>query len=276
MTVRLSLIIPAYNEAERLPPYLSAVRRHLTDQFGPDHEVLVVDDGSGDGTAAAVAERAWGWPQLRLLTHPANLGKGAAVRTGMLAAAGELLLFADADGATPIEEEQRLRAGLAAGAALAVGVRGAQAGDRVAWRRSLASRVFAGLARRLLGVAAADPQCGFKMFRRDAGRHLFRLGRETGYLFDLEALALADRLGYRVAEVPIRWADQPGSKVRLLRDGGRMLCDLARLRQGLPGRLAAGWVAGERVRLPGFRGGPLAALRACEAASGPATFSAPP
>jgi dolichyl-phosphate beta-glucosyltransferase len=240
MTMRLSLILPAFNEAERLPPYLASIRRYLTDEFGPDYEVLVVDDGSRDGLAGVVADLAWGWPQLRALAHPVNRGKGAAVRTGLLAARGELLLFADADGATPIDQEARLRAAVEAGAAAAVGVRDSDDARRLALRRRLASGLFAALARKVVGVNVRDPQCGFMMFRRAVGWQLFGLGRETGYLFDLEALALADRLGHPVAEVPIAWADQPGSKVRLLRDGGRMLRDLVRLRRELPGRLAVG------------------------------------
>jgi dolichyl-phosphate beta-glucosyltransferase len=101
-------------------------------------------------------------------------------------------------------------------------------------RRKLAGRLFAGLARRALRLGVYDTQCGFKMFDRRAGQRLFRLGKETGYLFDLELLALAARLGYRTAEVPINWADQPGSKVKLLRDGLKMVRDLWRLRRRLP------------------------------------------
>lgn len=236
MSVRLSLVIPAFNEAERLPPYLAEVRRHLAAHYGGRYEVLVVDDGSRDGLAGAVNDLARGWEQLTLLCHPHNRGKGAAVRTGMLAARGEFLLFADADGATPIAEEAKLRRALERGADVAVGSRlveetGAER-SRV-WRRRWCGRLFASLARLLLRLPLRDTQCGFKMFRREAGLRLFRGVRERGYLFDLEVLATADRLGYRIAEVPISWQDRPGSKIRLARDGWKMFRGLWKLRRRL-------------------------------------------
>jgi glycosyltransferase involved in cell wall biosynthesis len=148
----LSLILPAYNEALRLPPFLASVRAWLDGHYPGRYEVLVVDDGGHDGLLAVLEQQAAGWPQLRWLRHPQNLGKGAAVRTGILAAEGELLLFADADGATPIAEEARLAAAIRAGADVAVGSRlisdpGAER-SRV-MSRALGGRLFAGLARRL-------------------------------------------------------------------------------------------------------------------------------
>jgi dolichyl-phosphate beta-glucosyltransferase len=237
MAVRLSLIVPAYNEAARLPPYLSRIGPYLDDRYGDDYEIVVVDDGGSDSLPELVREAARHWPQLRLLCHPTNRGKGAAVRTGMMASAGERLLFADADGATPIEEEAKLAAALDDGADLAVGSRVASEPGverRRVMRRKLAGRVFALMARRALRLSVYDTQCGFKMFTRRAGLHLFRQGLERGYLFDLEILALAQRLGYRTAEVPINWSDQPGSKVRLVRDSLAMTGELWRLRRRLP------------------------------------------
>jgi dolichyl-phosphate beta-glucosyltransferase len=152
------------------------------------------------------------------------------VRDGVLAAAGGLVLFADADGATPIAEEQQLRRAIAGGAALAVRTRyphGGPATRRLA--RGLCGCLFARLAGRLLRLPVTGPQCGFKMFRRDVARQLFGLGRERGYLFDLELLLWARRLGHATAEVPVRWREVPGSKVRLVRDGWRLLHGLWRL-----------------------------------------------
>jgi dolichyl-phosphate beta-glucosyltransferase len=222
----LSVVIPAYNEAIRLPPYLLSIREYLERTLAGNYEVVVVDDGSQDGLSDLLEKRRVEWPQLCLHRHRANRGKGAAVRTGMLAARGTFLLFADADGATPIEEEQLLRAALAGGADLAIGSRllddGAFKRSKRLLSRDLAGRSFAWLVRQFLGLPLRDTQCGFKMFRREAGQTLFRLCREPGYLFDLEVLIRAQQLGFRTAEVPVRWRDVPGSKVRLLRDGWKM------------------------------------------------------
>jgi len=230
----LSLVIPAYNEALRLPPYLAQVRPCLEGRYADRYEVIVVDDASRDGLAEVVARLAAGWPQLRCIRHPENRGKGAAVRTGMLSAQGELLLFADADGATPIEEEGRLAAAIHAGADLAVGSRLVYDADRRRsrpWLRSVAGRLFAAVARRALRLPVRDTQCGFKMFRGAVGQQLFSLVQEPRYLFDLEVLALAKRLGYRVAEVPINWSEVPGGRFSLIREFPKVLVGLLRLRR---------------------------------------------
>ena len=152
--IALSLILPAFDEARRLPPYLENVRSYLEQVFRQPYEVIVVDDGSRDETAAVVQCMASQWPQLRLLRHAQNEGKGSAVRTGVLAARGELFLFADADGATPIEEHARLAAAVAQGADVAIGSR--LAPDTAIrrsrdWYRGLAGKLFALAARRLVG-----------------------------------------------------------------------------------------------------------------------------
>lgn len=238
MPPKLSLVIPAFNEVARLPRFLADVRPYFDAEYPAAYEVVVVDDGSRDGTADVVSDLAEGWGELRVLRHPANRGKGAAVRTGVLAAAGHKILFADADGATPIGEEWRLSAALARGADVAVGSRAVAAPgvhrERTR-KRAVAGNVFAWVARRSLGLAVRDTQCGFKMFARDAARELFSLTRETGYLFDLEILAVARRLGLRVDEVAVSWADQPGSKVSLARDGWKMARGLLSLRANVAG-----------------------------------------
>jgi len=236
MDIALSVILPAYNESRRLPPYLASVRRYLDDRYPGDYEAIVVDDGSRDGLSEVLAPVAADWPELVVMGHRVNRGKGAAVRTGMLAARGRLLLFADADGATPIDQEARLSEAIQAGADVAIGSR-LIVGEDVARRRTVArawvGRLFAGVARWWLRVSVRDTQCGFKMFRREIGRELFSLGRESGYLFDLELLVLAERLGYRVAEVPINWADVPGGHLSPARELGRILFGLWRLRRRL-------------------------------------------
>jgi len=239
MKITLSVIIPAYNEARRLPPYLASVRQYLDAHYPGGYEAIVVDDGSRDGLPDVLSALRADWPELAVMRHPDNRGKGAAVRTGMLAARGELLLFADADGATPIDQEAGLSQAIAAGADVAVGSRLVAAPGVIRRRtrlRGLTGRLFAGLARWWLGISVRDPQCGFKMFRGEAGRRLFSLSRETGYLFDLELLVLADRLGYCVAEVPVNWTDVPGGHLSLRRELCRILFGLCRLRRRLSGR----------------------------------------
>jgi dolichyl-phosphate beta-glucosyltransferase len=259
----LSVILPAYNESARLPPYLESIRDYLRTTFAADYEVLVVDDGSRDGLSDTLGQLYQGWPELRLLRHEANLGKGAAVRRGILGARGRLVLFADADGATPIEEELRLRTALMRGADLAVGSRlGNRDSPRLScrrWHRGAAGSAFAWLARRFLGLSVRDSQCGFKMFRRDVARRLFQVCVEPGYLFDLEVLVRARQFDFRVAEVPVRWRDVPGSKMRLLRDGWRMVRGLwalrCRLSAGVP---AMAVVSGPVRNVTESEGGPLA------------------
>jgi dolichyl-phosphate beta-glucosyltransferase len=241
MDIQLSVILPAYNEARRISPFLASIRGYLDGRCGNGYEVIVVDDGSRDGMLQGITALQADWPQLLAVQHTVNRGKGAAVRTGMLAARGQLLLYADADGATAIEEQSKLAAAIEDGADVAVGSRlvAEEGVSRERTRvRGLAGRVFAHCARRWLGIAVRDTQCGFKLFRGDVGRELYAQGRETGYLFDLEMLMFADHLGYRVAEVPVNWNEVPGGHMNLLRDSAKMLFGLPRLRRRLLHRAA--------------------------------------
>ncbi len=250
----LSIVIPAYNEARRLPPYLQAIITYLN-QRQLATEILVVDDGSSDETATLVGQFAAAHPMVRLIRLPQNQGKGAAVRAGMQAAQGGLRLLADADGATPIQELERLEAAIASGADLAIGSRTLASRDRryrVAARphRTLMGNLFNRMVRRLGIGNIHDTQCGFKLFRDTVAEDLFSVARVDGYGFDLELLHVAQRRGYRIAEVPINWADQPGSKVRVLRDGLRMLREMLAVRrndaQGLYAKSAPTGPAGPR------------------------------
>jgi dolichyl-phosphate beta-glucosyltransferase len=229
-------VIPAFNEARRLPRYLAQIVTYF-DGRSEGYEVLVVDDGSTDGTADVVTEIVRAHPTVRVLRHDRNEGKGAAVRRGMLAARGDYRLFADADGATPIVELKRLEAALAAGAQLAIGSR-ARLDPSVSVvarpHRVVAGRVFSWIVQRLAVSGVVDSQCGFKVFTATAAEDLFGQLRTPGFGFDVELLLLARAAGYRVAEVPVNWTDQPGSKVRVLANGPRMLWEIAaaRLRLG--------------------------------------------
>jgi dolichyl-phosphate beta-glucosyltransferase len=231
----LSVIIPAYNEASRILPYLEAMTAYLKNRHIA-YELLVIDDGSRDGTVTVVEEFVRHTPPARLLRLPENKGKGAAVRTGMQAAQGELQLFADADGATPIQELERLETAVKGGADLAIGSRPLAARDHryrvvARWHRSVLGNLFNQVVQQLGIPGIIDTQCGFKLFRKSVARELFSVSRIDGYGFDLELLYIAQRRGYRIVEVPINWTDQPGSKVRVVRDGLRMLRDLLRVRR---------------------------------------------
>ena len=221
----LSVVVPAYSEESRLPSTLEAIRTYLSSR---EHEIVVVDDGSSDRTAE-VAER-FG---CRVVRHPRNLGKGAAVKSGVLASRGDLVLVTDADLAAPIAELPKLEAALERGAAVAIGSREAPraAVRRTSFKRKLAGKVFNILVRLLTGLPCRDTQCGFKLFHGEAARALFFLAECRGYCFDVEILLLARELGFKVEEVGVEWHDRPGSKVRLLRDGWRMLWELLELRE---------------------------------------------
>jgi dolichyl-phosphate beta-glucosyltransferase len=233
---RWSVVIPAFNEARRLPRYLADVVTYFDGRDEP-YEVLIADDGSTDGTGDAVAPMARADGSVRILRQDWNGGKGSAVRRGMLAARGDFRLFADADGATPIGEIKRLEAALASGADVAVGSRALpDPSVSVVARphRVAAGRVFSWVVQRLVLPGVVDSQCGFKAFTAKAALDLFERLRTAGFAFDVELLLLARACGYRIAEIPVNWTDQPGSKVRVLGNGPRMLWEVAtaRLRVG--------------------------------------------
>jgi len=226
----LSVVVPAYNEAARIQPTLDRIFNHLR-RRGRPFEVLVVDDGSTDGTAERVDERAE--PELRVIRSPRNEGKGAAVRRGVIASRGGLVLLTDADLSTPIEALERLEALLSEGAALVCGSRGLAASNIVEHQpfyRERMGKTFNRLVR-LLGLTSfRDTQCGFKLFRGEAARDIFSRSRLNGFAFDVEVLYLARRLGYRALEVPVDWRHVPESRVHPLKDSARMLRDVIRLR----------------------------------------------
>jgi dolichyl-phosphate beta-glucosyltransferase len=230
-----SVVIPAYDEAARLPPYLERVLAYFQER-GEPFEVLVVDDGSRDGTADQVRAFQRTWDQIRLIVLPSNRGKGYAVRVGMLNAGGDFRLFADADGATPILELGRLEPLLQAGADIVIGSRvlpDPRVSVQALSHRKMVGRVFNWLVATIGLDGIADSQCGFKLFRAPVAEDLFRSLRTDGFGFDVELLLLAQRRGYRVSEVPINWSDQPGSKLWVATDGPRMLRQILSARANL-------------------------------------------
>ena len=235
---RWSVVIPALNEAERLPSYLNGVVAYFDGQ-GEPYEIIVVDDGSTDATSDRVREIGRAHPSVRLERFDQNHGKGFAVRRGMAVARGALRLMADADGATPIGEVKRLSAAIERGADLAVGSRALR--DQSVARRVRPHRQFVGtvfnLIVRTLGVwHVTDTQCGFKLLRGEIAAELFPKVRTDGFGFDVELLLLAQRRGYRIVEVPINWIDQPGSRVSVVKEGPRMLAQVIAARVRLGGR----------------------------------------
>jgi dolichyl-phosphate beta-glucosyltransferase len=238
--MQLSVVIPAYNEARRIGPTLQRVLNYLRGCYGVGgFEIIVVDDGSDDGTSAVVEEFAAQAPEARLIRLPHNEGKGAAVRAGMMAANGEAVLFTDADLSTPIEEVDSALKLLADGSDVVIGSR-ALAGSRILVRqnrlRESLGRLFNYLVRAMLRIPFRDTQCGFKLFRREAAHNVFQRTRINGFAFDVEAILIAMQLGYAVREMPVHWINDPESKVTLLRHPARMLADLWRLRRAFAAR----------------------------------------
>jgi dolichyl-phosphate beta-glucosyltransferase len=224
----LSVVIPAFNEESRVGPTLRDYVAYCR-ASARRAELIVVDDGSLDRTSAVVNSLASEFPEIRLIRLAENHGKGHAVRSGVVNAQGKLVLFADADGATPLPEIERLEAALAAGADVAIGSR-ALHDTRVRVNaklyRRVIGRVFHGMVEMLTVPGVKDTQCGFKLFRGPVAHDLFSRMRIRGFSFDVEVLMMAQRRGYRIAEVPVNWTHQPGSKVNLVTDSVRMLRDL--------------------------------------------------
>ncbi len=227
----LSVIVPAYNEQDRLAGTLPDIYQYYNERC-TEWELLVVDDGSTDATASLVAEFAETHPAVRLISYGPNRGKGHAVRTGMLAAQYDVVLFMDADLATPLEETWPLLEAIRAGADMAIGSRachGAVLEVRQPWYRELAGRSFNLVVQLLAAPGIHDTQCGFKMLTATAVQQVFIPCREDGFSFDIEAIHVARRLGLTIRELPVHWRHVEGSRVSLLRDGLRMLRDIPRI-----------------------------------------------
>lgn len=229
----LTVVIPAYDEADRIEQTLVRIVEYFSSQPYPV-EILVVDDGSKDDTRAIVEAFAEKNPQCKLLSYESNKGKGYAVRYGMLQAQGNRVLFSDADLATPIEELEKLQNQLNAGFDIAIGSRdviGSQLEKRQSFLREFGGKTFNKLVQLIAVPNIHDTQCGFKLFTRESAHAIFTHSRVDDFAFDVEVLYLALRVyRFRVAEVPVRWAHQEGSKVRFVRDAWRMLKTLFKIR----------------------------------------------
>ncbi len=227
-SVLYTIVIPAYNEALRIGKTLDIMLSFLKDKEY-SWELLVVDDGSKDATVEVVAEREKTYPgKVRLLVQSVNRGKGAAVRAGMLAAKGEYVLFADADNSTPIQELDRFH-DIKDSADILIGSRylkDSKVEIKQPWYRIVISRTSNLLIQAFLVDGIRDTQCGFKMFHHQAAHDIFTRMKVDGFGFDMEALALAEVLGYSIKEVPVSWYDAPNSRLRPVKDTLRTLGDL--------------------------------------------------
>ncbi len=229
---QLSVVIPAYNEAQRIGRTLEAVVAFF-DAMKTACDIVVVSDGSIDSTEDIVNSYASANKSIRLLAYQPNKGKGCAVRTGVLQARATDVLIIDADLATPIEDFLELRQAAEKGSKIVIGSR-ALAHSRVEgwrpWYRVLSGKVFNKIVRALSVRGIHDTQCGFKLFTGGSARRIFSLSRIDGFGFDVEALYLAQKFGYSIAEVPVRWHNSPATKVSVLRDTLPMLMEVMKVR----------------------------------------------
>lgn len=214
--IQLSLIFPAYNEERRLPASLERAREYLA-ASGLTYEILVVDDGGTDRTTELAQAIAAHDPHVRVLRYEQNQGKGHAVAYGARHARGQWVLFSDADMSTPIEEVERFLPLLDQGYDVVIASRGLKESNlviRQSWIRERIGRVMNAIIRNISGLSFADTQCGFKLFSERAARDIFPNLTVKGWMFDVEVLIIADRLGYRITDVPVTWINSDDSRVK--------------------------------------------------------------
>ncbi|WP_263409719.1 dolichyl-phosphate beta-glucosyltransferase [Terriglobus tenax] len=229
---KISIVIPAYNEQARIEHTLDRVLSCVNDR-GWDAEVLVVDDGSTDQTTEIVKRWMEHHSRLQLIHNQGNRGKGYSVRNGLLQAAGEMVMFTDADLSAPMEEAELLFASLEAGADVAIGSRWLERQRQTIHQplyRRFFGRCFNAMTRLVMGLPYKDTQCGFKAFRRSAAQVIFRLQRIERWGFDPELLFIARKLKYSIREVPVTWGHDERSQMSYLKDGAKMLEELAIIR----------------------------------------------
>ncbi|SRR6266571_2775046 len=236
MIPEISIIIAAYNEEARLPASLIKINRYLAARnFAA--EIIVVDDGSSDGTAPATQALVNSISGLRLIRYDKNRGKGYALRTGVLVSRGRFVLLSDADLSTPIEELNSLMKFIVEDSFhVAIGSRAltlSRIEESQPWWRQGMGKIFNRIVKLLVIDDFSDTQCGFKLFTGETARLLFSEARIDRFAYDVEILALAKKYGYRIAEVPITWINSPGSKVDPVKDSLLMLKDLYRIRRSV-------------------------------------------
>jgi len=239
MAIMYSLVIPAYNESERITASLDKILAYIA-QNNWDAEVLVVNDGSRDNTADVIRQYEQSSSIVRLLENPGNRGKGYSVRHGMLQARGDVLIFSDADLSSPIYESAKLIREIEKGADVAFGSRWLEADtqtERQSILRQIAGRVYNLLLRAILGLNYKDTQCGLKAFTRDAAEKVFTRQKIERWGFDPELLFIAKKFGMKMVEVPVEWAHDDRSKINPVVDGFKMGMEMLKIRwNGITGR----------------------------------------
>ncbi len=231
--VEISVVIPVYNEENRIVPTLKKIKDYLEKKSYP-YEIIVVDDGSKDRTPEIIREIREKDNRVSLIRFLKNRGKGAVVKEGVLSAKGDYILFTDSDLSTPIEELDKLIFYIKEkGYDIAIGSRGLPESRILIpqpWYRRYIGRWFPFCVRLIIMRGIADTQCGFKLFKKDVGQRLFKLQKISGFSFDVEILYLARRFKYRVKEVPVTWINSPQSRVNLFSEPFKMLLSLFQIR----------------------------------------------
>lgn len=229
MQKKISLIIPAYNEETRIEGSLVSAWIYMTER-NFDFEIIVVDDGSTDKTIELVKQ----FGKAKLIRQPKNMGKGAAVRTGMLNATGDLRIFTDADFSTPIYEIQKVLSKLATGADICIGSRAldySMIKKHQPFYREFMGKTFNKFVQILLFKGIKDTQCGFKGFTKEAAENIFSKAKLDGFSFDVEILYLANRAGYKIEQVPVEWYNDNRSKVNPVSDSLKMIIELLKIKR---------------------------------------------
>ncbi len=230
--MKISVIIPAYNESKRIRPTLCRIDDYLRDHF-EDFEIIVVNDGSSDNTEDIVLEACKKITSIKYITYQLNRGKGYALRQGVLNSTGDIVLISDADLSTPIEELEKLLTFYKSGTDIAIGSRALEESQivvRQPWYREFMGRMFNRFIKSLILQDFRDTQCGFKLFRGDVAKKTFSLSCIDGFAYDVEILYIAKKLGYKIKEVPIKWINSPDSRVRPLRDSFQTALDILKIR----------------------------------------------
>jgi len=228
----ISIVIPAYNEEKRLGATLEKVHNYFKKK-GIPFEIIVVDDGSKDGTINLVKNFAIDHPEVKLRCHLKNKGKGAAVKTGVLAAEGDIILFTDADLSTPIEEFEKLKQAIENGYDIAIGSRGVKNSKIVIpqpFYRRIVGRFFPFLVRLLVIKDFKDTQCGFKLFKKNSAKTIFSKLSTSGFAFDVEVLAMAKKENFKIEEIGVVWYNYYDSKVSVLKAPLKMFLELNRIK----------------------------------------------
>ncbi len=232
----LSIIIPAYNEEKRIGKSLNRIQEYLTKKK-INYEIIIVDDGSKDDTIKVI-DKFKG--NIRLLKNEINSGKGFSVKKGIMSAQYGLILFTDADLATPIEELDQMKKSINEGYDIVIASRNMPESNifvKPPSYKQLLGKTFPLFVRFLLFHEIRDTQCGFKLFKKKVARRISKLQRIYGFCFDVELLFIAKKFGYKIKEVPVKWVDQKGSKISPLKDAFKMLIDLIKIKyNGLVGK----------------------------------------